>query len=949
MDLDSMVVTQSTPVTAVIAQTTPVYCSGGSTGSATVAAGGGSDNYSYNWSNGKHAVTVTGLSAGTYTVTVIDSEGCSATAVASVNQLILTAVVNVTHQSIPGVNNGGASVIGGGGTAPYTAKWSNGAMTLSISNLAPGPYSVTLTDAQGCTIVKTTNVNPANCIITSTISGVNVSCFGANNGSATINLSSFINPVVYSWSNGGASKTITGLATGTYSVTATDASGCQTVQTIQITSALPLVVNETFRMDVHCPGMEDGSLAVGVTGGTQPYTYHWSNNGSDASINNLAPGIYELTVTDGNNCTRTFSAQISSPGPITISILSKTDVPCPDANTGAVSISTQGGLPPYQYFWSNGSTTSSISGLIPGNYTLTITDANDCPKSLNTQILVLDQAAPVLFLKNAMVDLDNNGMVTLSPNLFDNGSTDDCGIASWTVTPLIFNCNQLGANIVTITATDLSGLTSIGSAIVTIVDNIVPSIICPTSITVGSCNPVVQFNLPLVMDNCPIDPAQFVQLNGLPSGSTFPPRNTLQSFQYTDQAGNTSQCSFEIFVAEALAFDATPSPATCSGTCDGAASLTLLSSGNFSVNWSNGQTGIVLTGLCPNTYTATITDSYNCVQTQTIVITVSDLQAPNLTCPGNLEPSYCSGPVTYNLPVVSDNCPVNPSNLQLISGLPSGAMFPVGNTVQTYSYTDGSGNNGQCSFSVNITGPSTQSSIVQPVSCANLCNGTASLIINGGQGPFNISWSNGQNGLLATNLCAGNHTYTVSDAAGCTQSGSVSVSQPQVLLISVQQVVNDPGNAGAGSIQVSTTGGISPYSFNWTRNGQFYANTEDLSNLFQGQYVLVITDANGCTSSSGTVTVSNSVGTSSPDWTQAITLFPNPASETITIDFASPLGQAAEIQLCDMNGRVISRQQIEASAQHVFLDIASLPTGFWLVKISLEDGQRTLRKLVVER
>ncbi|MDO8367553.1 MAG: hypothetical protein Q7T20_12200, partial [Saprospiraceae bacterium] len=474
-DVDSMVVTQSTPVTALIAQSTPVYCSGGSNGTATVVAGGGSHDYSYNWSNGKLTASINGLAAGVYTVTVTDSEGCSATASTTINQLVLTANINVTHQSIPGVNNGAATVIGGGGTAPYTVKWSTGAVTLTISNLAPGPYTATVTDGQGCTIVKTTNVNAANCIITGTISGVNVSCFGASNGSATVNLSSALNPVIYAWSNGATTKTATGLAPGAYSVTATDASGCQVVQLVQITGPQPLVSSLVSKIDVRCPSAADGSVTVGVTGGTQPYTYHWSNNGSNAAIFGLTAGSYTLTVTDAKNCTSTLSAQINSPIPITISILTKTDVVCPGGNTGAISVSVLGGLPPYQYFWSNGSTISAISGLIPGNYTLTVTDANDCPKSLSTQILVSDQTAPVLNLKNATVDLDNNGTVAISPSLFDNGSFDVCGIANWTVSPNTFNCNQIGQNTVTITATDPGGHTSSGTAIVTVVDNIVPT------------------------------------------------------------------------------------------------------------------------------------------------------------------------------------------------------------------------------------------------------------------------------------------------------------------------------------------------------------------------------------------------------------------------------------------------------------------------------------------
>lgn len=946
MDKDSMEVTQSTPVTAFISQNIPVFCSGGATGSATVNAGGGSSFYSYLWSNGKTTATNNGLSAGVYTVTVIDTEGCSATASATINQLVLTGAINVTHQSIPGVNNGAASAVGGGGTAPYSAKWSNGALTPNISNLAPGPYVVTLTDAKGCTLVLTTTVNAANCIVTGTISGVNVTCFGANNGSATVNLISAQNPITYAWSNGGSTKTVNGLAPGTYTVTATDASGCPVVQTVQITGPQQLVITVISKSDVGCPSSADGSISVGVSGGVQPYSYQWSNNKTTASISNLSPGTYTLTVTDANNCSGTLSAQINSPIPITISVLSKTNVNCPGSTNGAVSVLVAGGLPPYQYFWSNGSTVSSITGLSPGNYTLTVTDNNDCPKSLSTQILVLDKVPPTLVLQNATVELDNNGVVSISAPLFDNGSSDDCGITSWTITPNSFNCSQTGQHIVTITATDPSGNTSSGSATVTVLDNVAPIVFCPSNITTGSCNQVVQFNLPQVSDNCQILPAQLLQVSGYPSGATFPVGNTLQSYQYTDLAGNVGQCSFQVIVGEAVTFSSATIPTNCSNDCTGAASFTQISGGGFNLAWSNGQTGLSITGLCPGTYTATITDTYNCIQTQTLVVAVMDQQAPSLSCPGNIVGSYCA-PITYNLPVVTDNCAVNLNALQLLSGLPSGVLFPVGTTQQVYTYVDGGGNSVQCSFNVSITGPPTANTGSQDLSCANQCNGSASLSLSGGSGPFNIQWSNGQTGPIATNLCAGNYSYVLSDFFGCILTGSVAVNQPPVLQLSVDQVLNDQGNSGLGNIQISVTGGVSPYTFNWTRNGQFFASSEDLGNLFQGQYLGIITDANGCTNSTGTITVTNTVGTKAPEWTHSLILSPNPALEMVYLDFEAPIGQDAELRISDLNGRVVLIRQINASTQQVQFDVSTFSAGLWLVKLSLADGKSTVRKLVV--
>lgn len=949
IDLDSMVVIQSTPVTATITQTSPVHCSGGSNGTARVTAGGGSDSYSYTWSNGKTTDFINGLSAGVYTVTVMDSEGCSATASTTIQQLILNAVVNVNHQTIPGINNGSASVFGSGGTAPYTVLWSTGAVTLSIGGLAPGPYALTLTDANGCTIVRTLNVNAANCIMTGTGAGTNLSCSGANNGTATINLVSALNPVTYIWSNGGTTKTINNLAPGSYTVTATDASNCPVVQTVQISSPQPLIATVASKTDVRCPSAADGSITVGVTGGVQPYTYKWSNNASSASIFNLAPGIYTLTTTDANACTSTVSAQINSPSPITITVVAKTDVPCPGTNTGAITIMAQGGLPPYQYFWSNGSTLASISGLTPNNYTITVTDHNDCPKSLSAQIVIADQAPPVLNLKNATVDMDNSGTITVSASQFDNGSTDDCGIASWTVTPNTFNCSQIGSNTVVLTATDPGGNTSTGTAILQIVDNIIPVISCPTSVTRGECNATLQFNQPQVTDNCQVNPAQLIQLSGLSSGSVFPVGNTLQSYQYSDLSGNTVQCSFTVAIIAASHFNSTSVAASCSGACDGSISLSQISGGNVNILWSNGQNGLYLTNLCPGAYTASITDDYGCSQTIVESISVLDVQAPGIICPSNINSSYCAGPVVFNAPVVTDNCQFIPGNLQQVAGLASGALFPVGNTVQTFTYVDGGGNTGTCSFTVSVTGPPSISTSEQAVTCATLCNGTAAITVSGGNSPFSIHWSNGQSGLNASNLCAGDYSFTITDNSNCAQAGSVHITEPLPLLISAPQVVHDQGNTGVGSIQINVSGGVPAYTYQWTRNGQFFAATEDLSNLFMGQYIGIVTDANGCTQSSGLVVVTSLVETFTPEWTQFLNLSPNPATTTVLLDFNAPLGQTAAISLLDLNGRNIYSEQINGAADHISLDVSNCAAGLWFIQIRLADGQVTTRKLVVGR
>lgn len=948
-DVDSVMVVQRAPVQTTVTQIQPVHCSGGADGILKANGSGGSLVYNYQWSNGALTATNSGLMAGTYTVTVMDSEGCSATKSVALQELVFTATVNVTHQTVPGLNNGTASISGIGGTSPYTVKWSTGATAFTIGSLSPGAYTVTLTDSKGCTVVKTANINAANCILTGTVTGTSVSCAGLSNGSASVQLSSASNPITYAWSSGASTQTANGLSAGSYSVTATDGTGCKVILQVTIGSPQALTATIASQSNVLCAESANGSISLGVSGGVQPYQYTWSNGAQGSSVYNLAAGPYQATVSDGNGCSKTIAAQISSPAAIVASVLTKTDVSCPDDQTGAISVGITGGQAPYQYFWSNGQSGSSLVNLEAGLYKLTVSDQNNCQKQLETSILVNDQTPPQLFLKDAVVDLDATGHVSVSAGLFDNGSFDNCGIAQWSVTPNAFQCGQTGLQSVTITATDIGGNASTGTATLLVQDNIVPQIFCPINIQTGFCQPVVTYNLPQVVDNCPFVPTQLLQVSGLSSGSTFPVGVTTVAFRYADASGNIGQCSFEVNVSDPADFQAIPQHVACVDACNGSLSLLQLSGGPVQVQWSNGANGLSNYNLCPGSYTATITDAFQCTQTKVAQIEVNDNQAPQVICPGNQTVGYCHGPVVYNTPLVNDNCTVNPGLVQLTGGLPSGSNFPVGVTTQTYAYTDGSGNTGQCSFSITVTpAPSVQTSLQSPA-CHSLCNGAASLAISGGAGPYNILWSNGQTGVQATNLCAGSYAYSVQDQAGCTLAGAINLTQPDQLGINLDQVQQDPGNQGAGSIQVQISGGTAPYSHVWTRNGQFFANTEDLSNLFSGQYALVVTDTRGCTSGVGPVNISGSVGTENPESEVSMELYPNPAGDDVWISWNAISRTALRIRVVDQLGKVLVDIQPSTMENSTRLNVSGLLPGLYIVQLSDNSGHSITHKLQIAR
>jgi hypothetical protein len=938
---DSMEVTQSTLVELNTVELAPISCNGGNNGSIKAVPDGGSSPYVYMWSNGSQTATVNNLSAGTYTVTVSDSQGCSQTSSITILQPNpLLATVSATAQTQVGVNNGTATVLPTGGSPGYTVKWSNGSIMLSITNLAPGAYTVTVTDNKGCTKSNTANVNATTCSVSGEISATNLNCAGVASGTATVNVTGAPMPIVYNWSNGAQTKTVSNLAAGNYSVTVTGSNGCSTVLSTQITGPQLLVLSVVGHTDVLCTSSQNGTATVSAAGGTAPYTFVWSNGSTGASVTGLGAATYSCTTTDSHGCTATQNVLISSPPAVVLSVLTKTDVACNNEQTGSITMTATGGTSPFSYVWSNTATGPTLNNLGVGNYLCTVTDANGCSKNTSAQIVATDNVAPQLILKTASVTLNANGAATVTPGLFDNGSTDQCGIANWTVSPTSFTCSQLGSNTVTLTATDNNGNTATGTAIATIVDNTAPVLTCPTNQVASACASTVIFNAPQIQDNCTASGAATL-ISGLPSGTSFPSGVTQQQYSYTDAGGNTATCQFTVTVSGSSDVQTSVQPSSCSGMCDGIATLTAAGGGApaGSVLWSNGQTSLTITDLCPGSYFATLTDAVGCSQTFVANVPVQDNQAPVVTCPNNIVAGFCNTAVTYAPPQVTDNCSVNLQQLQLLAGLPSGTTFPIGQTTQLYRYTDGGGNVAECSFSVTIHLAASVNSSATNATCPGECNGTVTITISGGQGPFGILWSNGAVGPVIANLCAGAYMATVTDADGCPQVQAIQVSQPAPISIGSSNISHDIMHTGVGNITISMTGGTMPYTYSWTLDGQFFSNSQNLFGLFMGEYVLVVTDSRGCTFTSAAFIVSSSVATTAPGDKIEWLLYPNPAQAEVFLKMETLEGLDTQLSIFDASGRLLLDQAISAGNDSaVRIDLSDFPDGMLLVRLTNELG-----------
>jgi hypothetical protein len=403
-------------VSATISQTN-VICNGGSTGSASVTATGGTAPYTYNWApSGGTFATASNLTAGSYTCTITDANQCTITKTVTITQpSAVTATTSQTNVSCNGGATGSASVTASGGTAPYTYSWAPSGGTLATaSNLAAGSYTCTIRDANQCTITKTVTITQPSAV-TATTTQTNVSCNGGTNGSATVSATGGSAPYTYSWApSGGTLATASNLAAGTYTCTIRDANQCTITKTVTITQP-SAVTATTTQTNVNCNGGTNGSATVSATGGTAPYTYSWTPSGGIlATASNLAAGSYTCTIRDANQCAITKTVTITQPIAVTATT-TQTNVSCNGGSTGSASVTASGGTAPYTYSWApSGGNLATASNLATGTYTCTITDANQCAITKTVTITQPSAVTATTSQTNVSCNGGTNGSATVS-------------------------------------------------------------------------------------------------------------------------------------------------------------------------------------------------------------------------------------------------------------------------------------------------------------------------------------------------------------------------------------------------------------------------------------------------------------------------------------------------------------------------------------------------------
>ena len=835
------VVTEPTAVSASISSSTNVSCNGGSDGSATASGSGGTSPYSYAWNTGGTSASVTGLTAGTYTVTVTDNNSCTDTETVTITEptAVSASISSSTNVSCNGGSDGSATASGSGGTSPYSYSWNTGGTSASVTGLTAGTYTVTVTDNNSCTDTETVTITqPATAVSVSITSSTNVSCNGGSDGSATASGSGGTGSISYTWSTGATSASVTGLTAGTYTVTAEDANGCEDTAMVTITEPTSLIASSVVDSNVSCNGYSDGGATASATGGTGAYSYVWSNSATTASITGVVAGTYSVTITDANGCTDSSSVTITEPTSLIASTVVDSNVSCNGGSDGGATASAAGGTMAYSYLWSNSATTSSITGVVAGTYSVTVTDANGCTDSSSVTI-----TEPASMIAAAAVD----------SNVSCNGGSDGGATASatggttaysyaWSNGATTASITGIVAGTYSVTVTDANGCTDSASVSITEPTMLVSSAALDSNV---SCNGGSDGGA-MASATGGTGAYSYMWSNSATTASITGVVAGTYSVTITDGNGCTDSSSVTITEPSALiASTVVDSNVSCNGYSDGGATASGTGgTGAYSYMWSNSATTASITGVVVGTYSVTITDANGCTDSSSVTITepasmiAAAVVDSNVSCNGGSDggatASATGGTTAYSYSWS------NGATTASVTGLAAG----------TYSVTITDANGCTDSSSVTITEPASMiaSAVLDSnVSCNGGSDGGATASATGGTTVYSYMWSNSATTASITGVVAGTYSVTVTDANGCTDSASVTITEPTALISSAVVDSNISCNGGSdGGATASATGGTGAYTYSWSNS----ATTASITGVAAGTYSVTITDANGCTDSS---------------------------------------------------------------------------------------------------
>jgi gliding motility-associated-like protein len=811
-----------------------------SNGSVNLTVTGGVPSYSYNWSNGATTQDINGVLAGTYSVVVTGSNGCTAEAEYTIgnNNPPITVTAVVSANTYCGSNtNGAINVTVSPPNAPYTYEWNSGQSSQDLTNLPPGSYDLTVTGFGSCSQTASFEVPDNPNIPNPTYIVTNTKC-GLNNGSINLTVQGGLSPHTFEWSSGQSTQNLSNILSGFYSVTVTSANGCSNTADIFVDDeSIPITINGIVTNQTSCT-TDNGRIVLTVTPANAVVT--WDNGSTGTILNNLPPGDYTATATVGASCEeiKTFTISDNTEQPV----LSTTVAPalCGLSN-GSINLEVTAGITPYSYYWSNFATTQDLNNKPPGTYTVVVTTAAGCTSEA-TVVIPSDNLA---FSINATI-VDNsscgqpNGSVTLSV------APTNPYTYKWSNNTSLPKIQNVAAGTYTVTVT--YGLNCTATANYTIQNNpTLPNL--ATSSQPSTCN-LSNGSVEAIASNG-TPPFNFLWSNSNPN----PIINNLPAGTYTATVTDALNCTA---VSTTIVGNNNP-PINLSATItentscvagNGTLNLLVDPPGNYTYLWSTSSNAANLSALNPGTYTVTVTAGITCTAIAPFTVGNNTVN-PNIN--PDVTPAVCSqNNGAINLTVTNAPTPYNFSWSNAATTEDLTTIFP-GNYTVTVTAANGCSATSILNVANNSTSFSLSAVATPRTNCATP-NGAVNLTVTP-PGTYTILWSNSASTEDLTGIQPGFYTVTVTEVGTCAATATYIVEDERTYPSSTQIIESEICGLQNGQINLSPTGGTPPYAFNWTGG----ATTEDLNNMAAGMYNVTITDTNNCTSTASSNIPGNSV------------------------------------------------------------------------------------------
>ncbi len=840
-----------------------VSCQGGNDGSIDLMVTGGAAPYTYDWSNDgpenpdNDNQDINSLTAGNYTVTVTDANGCIASLSSSITEpTLVSCTASATDALCNGSETGSIVALGSGGTAPYEFSLNGGTWQPSgaFSDLAAGNYNIAVRDANLCVSVCNTVVNePA--LLTCSLTGTDLSDCEVVDGMIATEASGGTAPYMYSIDGGsfGSSSSFSGLMAGSHTVTIKDDNDCTTTCEVTLTAPSAPMCTIAATVDIACFGDETGSISVTGSGGDTPYEFSIDNVDyqSSGNFNNLEAGDYNVYIRNADSpmCVSMCSTTLSEPTDLTCDHVT-TDVSCFGGDDGSVIIDANGGVTPYEYSlggpWQPG---INFTGLEAGVYTATVRDANGCTTTCMVSIMepsvltcsVSSTDALCFGSETGTIAITGNGGVPAYEYSLNNGP--------WQTSPNFENLEAGNYNVAIRDSQD-----------------------CVSSCT-ATINEPTTLSCTLAKEDLSDCNVQDGEITVMPLGGTAPYTYSIDGGSFGSNAvftgliagthivitrdNNGCETSCEITLTAPTMPECTISSFTnilCFGESTGSISVDVMG-GNMPYEYSldnmTYQSSNTFNNLAAGVHTIYVrnVDSPMCLSmcsyelTEPTVLVYTSNQT-NVLCKdgnnGSIDLMVSGGTAPYSYDWSNDGAENPDNDNQDLNGLTAGE----------YSVTISDANGCTAILSTTITEPT---QLVCTASSTDvLCNGTAtgtiSVSANGGVGPYEFSLNSGawQTSNAFNDLEEGTYNITVRDVNLCTSTCMVTIDEPAALSCNLTGTDLTDCSVTDGMISTTANGGTAPYTY--SINGGTFVSNGSFTNLMAGNHIVTVKDANDCTS-----------------------------------------------------------------------------------------------------